>query len=182
MPSSFRALSYNFTNQVLSDITNLVLTLNLTNSPGYILVHFAASFSVTASSTIACFSNEFVPLCSILLNNETGLYQLKVISTSTIPTFLSLTLSALTNPATIPTDYTWVTTYTTDNFKMSENKNTVQFTTFCTFPCRQCLSSSRTTCTSCYTTNLTNRIYLFQQQCLATCPTAYIEDNVNFVC
>lgn len=104
-------------------------------------------------------------------------------STGFFPTTISLTISTLSNPAIIPTDFTWLTSYTSDNFKISENRNTIQFTTFCNFPCKQCENASRSNCLSCYSNlNLTNKIYLHNKQCLAICPSGYIEDFNNKIC
>lgn len=119
IPSDFSPLSFNFTNQFLTGSGNLNLVLSMADSPGYFLVQFAASFGVTASSQIACFANNFTPLCSLVLNNDTGLYQMKVSSTGIIPTATTLTFSTLTNPSTIPSDYTWVSSFTSDDYKIS---------------------------------------------------------------
>lgn len=151
-------------------------------SPAYILVQFAASYGITATSLITCFAYNFTPICDLQLNPDTTLYQIKVQSTTSIPLTTNLRFSSLTNPSTIPSDFTWVSTYTSDNYKMSENKNTIKFTTFCTFPCRECQTAARNVCISCYPSNLTTKIYLYQQQCLSSCPAGYNEDNLDFVC
>lgn len=45
--------------------------------------------------------------------------QIKITGTSAIPTTITIVISVLNNPATIPTDYTFVTTTTLDNYKIS---------------------------------------------------------------
>lgn len=44
---------------------------------------------------------------------------MQVQSTSTIPIFVSLSFIPLTNPSSIPTDYTAVSSYTTDSYLIS---------------------------------------------------------------
>lgn len=109
---------------------------------------------------------------------------MRVSSTTTIPASATIVLSPLTNPSTIVTDYTTVFSFTADSYLISESRDTIQFSTFCTFPCRECPSSSRSVCLSCYpaSSNLTNRIYLFQSQCVATCPSGYIAENITHTC
>lgn len=108
----------------------------MNRSPDIIYIQFAPSHLVTLSSSISCSSAQFVPLCSIVMNVETNLTQLKVTATGVIPLSFTLVLAALNNPATIPADFTWVTSYTADNYKISENKNSIQWSTYCTFPCK----------------------------------------------
>lgn len=183
--SAFPQLSYAFGNQFLSEQTNL--TINVTNSAGpvgFYTIQFAPSFQINSTSPIACLPSNFVPLCDLNLNSSTGLYQMKVSSTSAIPLSTTIVLSPLTNPSTIVTDYTTVFSFTADSYLIAESRSSIQFSTFCTFPCRECLSSSRNVCLSCYSasSNLSSRIYLFQSQCVATCPSGYIPENITYTC
>lgn len=96
---------------------NIIATMD--QGPDIIYIQFAPSHAVTLSSSISCSSVQFVPLCSIVTNSETNLPQLKVTATSVIPNSFTLTLAALNNPSTIPTDFSWVSSSTSDGFKIS---------------------------------------------------------------
>lgn len=150
----------------------MIIKINSSVTFDYFLVLFADSFKVNVSSSFTCLSDSFTPVCTLQLDNATNLYQLKVQSITIIPTFFNITISSLNSPAIIPTDYTKVSSYTSEGYKISEY-TAIQFTTFCTFPCNTCLSIQKSACLSCYTVSLTNLIYLHNQTCVASCPDGY---------
>lgn len=118
--SAFTALTYQFTNQMLSEQSSLVINITMADSPSYLLIQYAPSFLVTNGSQITCSASSFTAICSLILNNATGFYQTKISSTSSIPTSLfTLNLSTLNNPSTIPNDYTWVSSFTSDDYLIS---------------------------------------------------------------
>lgn len=161
--------------------TSLTLKVTSPVSAGYVLLQFANSFAVSSSTSLSCVADGFSPVCSLQLNPVTSTYQLKVLSTTSIPSSFNLTVSSLQVPATIPTDYTSITSYTADNFEISANGNII-FTTYCTFPCNTCPSSPRSQCLSCYSTTVTPLIYLFNSTCVSSCPSGYYIDTIYQTC
>lgn len=176
--SAFDGLSYSFSVQSLNSATSLSVQVNSSVNAGYLLLQFANSFQVSSTSGLSCSADTFNPICNIITNSSTGVHYLKVQSTSTIPLTFNLTISSLRSPSTIPTDYTTLSSYTAGDHDISSNAN-ILFTTYCTFPCSNCLANNRAHCLSCYTTVVTPLIYLFNNSCVSTCPAGYYIDTVS---
>ena len=103
----------------MAENSELYLTIEGRSSPSYYVIELAGSFEI---GSIACFSDQFAPLCDVNGRIVT------VTSGTPIPALFTLRLTGLTNPSTLPNDYSSVTSYSSTDYIISQDRNTVILT------------------------------------------------------
>lgn len=141
----------------------LRVTFNPSDStivPSTVRLTFADSFVVSSPSC-----NSFVDItggaCSVLVPNT-----IEVTGTFT-NSEMSFSVSGITVPATVPTDYSTLITFDSSGFKIDESLNTILFSLSCTLPCRTCDAVAPSSCLSCYASPISS--FIFLDNVLNTC-------------
>ena len=92
---------------------------------------------------------------------------------------INFTFSGLTNPSTGKSSTFEVYTYTANGYIIDQNTSNLFYQAFCSSPCRTCLSTDSSNCTSCFTNATTTKIYLYNGTCLTECPSVAPPDSSN---
>jgi proprotein convertase subtilisin/kexin type 5 len=98
---------------------------------------------------------------------------------------MTLSISGLTSPKSLPTDFTVFTTYDSSNYIIDQSSTDISFNLSCTLPCKTCPSTDTTNCSSCYSDAIiTPSIYFnsLTNKCVTTCTNGYYPDAIQLKC
>ncbi len=151
--------SFQFSTRQLKASTVLSFSYSTLSQFGSMLVKFDNSgFDVNSAS---CVSTQWTQLSCAIINNTTINISSSTVS-SLSPLQATITLSNLVTPSTsnpVPV-YIKFYTFDTNNYSMGISNNSNSYNLECTFPCRTCLSSNTSYCSSCYEASLSTKVYL----------------------
>ena len=161
--TSFQSITFLFTPTVLGEPTVLKVNFDPSVStlvPSVLWLTFADSFTI---NTLAC--NSFVDFsgtCSVVV----GVPNTLQVSGTFVDSSMSFSVSGITAPSTVPTDFSSVITFDSSLYKIDESTNKILFNPGCTLPCRTC-SATLTACLSCYASPISTFVY--RDTTLLTC-------------
>jgi hypothetical protein len=177
-PSSFVALLSTFTPQTLgSSVTASITFTPSSQITGRAEVSMASSFIV---STLSCTSVAFTGTCTPEANPNT-----LNITGNFVLSSMTLSISGMTSPKTLPSDSTVFTTFDSAQYIIDQSSTDINFSLACNLPCKTCPSTDLNNCTSCYNdTTITTSIYFNGQtnKCVTTCTNGYYPDSIQFKC
>jgi hypothetical protein len=175
IPSAFIQVAGQFTPQTL----NSSITANISFTPtssitGWIVVSLASSFNL---STVQCQSfSAFTGSCAVSGNNVN-------ITGNFGSSLMSVTITGISSPTTLPTDSTTVTSYDSSGSIIDQITSGIVFSISCALPCRTC--SSAGVCTSCYNNTVVTPNVFYNSgtnECLAICYTGFYADQSQGMC
>ena len=94
-------------------------------------------------------------------------------------TTISFTIDGLTNPSSGTSSTFQVYTYDGGNYEIDQKTTSLTYEYLCTLPCNTCMTGQPSNCTSCFTSEYTDKIYLYYGSCLTACPTDAPPDSSN---
>jgi hypothetical protein len=173
VPSAFSSLSATFSPQELSSTLTTSITFQSSNTISSLTLSFAATFLV---GTLGC-SLSFSGSCTTSSNTVT-------INSISGPASMVFSISGLTSPKAVPTDYSTLTSYDSNSYIIDQSTDKIIFILNCTMPCRTC-SSTTSTCTACYndsTITTSNYFNSGTSKCVDACETGYFADSSQMKC
>ena len=176
-PSSLDYLTYTFTPGSYNDPQTISLTL----TPSQFILATSMTLSLPSSFSIQSLVCSGFLGWSATCAVPSGTPNMINITGNLGFSSIQLSVTGFTAPSTTTTDSTILSTY--ESGFLVDQSISIVFGLICVMPCRTCLSTSNTSCQSCYTNiSITTFIYYLStnSSCLQSCPSNTFSSN--FIC